>query len=372
MMYEKNTLNFLKYFKLVFLPGALIVCFIFLRLSSGKEMSMKDPSKLSGTFIQYQHWMMQFDSKKWNDELDAIKKSDMDTLIIQWVKSDHERFYPVHVQGNDPTEIILKYSDKNDMKVFLGLQFDKNWWNNWDDKDFLLKTSRNCVNFGKKLFDRYGHHPSFSGWYIPYEMSDIDFDDEEIKNLNIFFKNVVANLKKLSTKRLPVALSVFFDGKLPPAVVEEIYTLILKKSGLDVLMIQDGVGSHGWNKQVRDQVYPYLAAYSTAARRNKIISWGIVESFSTIKDDHGNVTRVPAEISRIKEQLSLQSNQQTEKTLTFDFFHYMSPFRGEAQKRLYESYRKPNHSEAVNKSSASTPEMTRAKVDVQNKIIGLW
>ena len=67
------------------------------------------------------------------------------------------------------------------MKVFLGLQFDKSWWANWDDADYLLALARKSTAFGRNIFKRYKNHPSFSGWYIPFEMSDTDFEDDEIE-----------------------------------------------------------------------------------------------------------------------------------------------------------------------------------------------
>lgn len=300
--------------------------------------------KISGTFIQYQSWMMQMDSKKWEPELDAMQAAGIDTLVIQWVKSDQIRFYPVNIPGNDPTEIILNYADRKHMKVYVGLQNDKNWWSNWGDEDYLQKAAQKTVVLGKSVLKRYGRHRSFQGWYIPYEMSDADFDEDETKNAKHFLKKLSLGLKKLSHKKYPIGLSTFFSGKIPPAAVQKIYSEILEGSGVNILMVQDGVGVHNWNNQIAEKVVPYMNAFRLAAQKNGIHVWSVVESFADTKNaaekvtPGGNSERAPTDILRLKEQLQIHAPYPHEKILTFDFFHYMSPYRGVAQKLLYDNY----------------------------------
>jgi hypothetical protein len=323
-------------------------------LENGPAASLPSPSpafstvpthqplvKLTGTFLQYQSWMMQLDSVKWAAELDAMKATGVDTIVIQWLKADTTRFYPVNTPGNDPTEIILKYADQHQMKIFLGLHFERSWWTKWDDEDYLHQVAKKNVEMGHKLFARYGRHASLAGWYIPYEMSDSDFDAEEVQNFRGFFGSISAGLRKLSPKKkYPVAISTFFEGKIPATAVEKIYTEIFRGSGIDIVMVQDGVGAHDWSvTQMNQKVGPYLNAFQSAAAKNKIRVWGIVENFNTQKESGpGEANRTATDIGRFKEQLAIQAAHPTEKVLTFDFFHYMSPQRGEAQKLLYDNY----------------------------------
>ncbi len=327
--------------KYLFSVSILFAYSFFLFYSYSTQASSLNPNipTLSGTFIQYQSWMLQLDPNKWTHELDSMKNIGIHTIIIQWLKSDQTRFYPIHALGNDPTEIILSYADKNNIKVILGLEYSRDWWTKWDDESFLSAIVKKNIQFGKNILLRYQHHPSFSGWYIPYEMSDADFDETEIKNLHTFLKDFSSGVKKLSKKKYSISLSTFFSNKIPPAAVQENYMKILYKSGIDILLVQDGVGTNSWNSQIADKVTPYIAAYRTAAINNKIHVWNIVESFTTLKDASGNNTgRAPTDINRLKEQLKVLSSTVPEKILTFDFFHYMSPHRGEAQKQLYDHY----------------------------------
>ncbi len=303
------------------------------------EAAESHSKKITGTFIQFQSWMLGLDQQKWIEELDGMYQSKMDTIVIQWLKSDLTRFFPVHVKGNDPTETILNYADHHQMKVFLGLHFQKAWWTRWDDESFLTQTVKSNLSFAKLVKERYGHHPSFVGWYIPQEMSDADFDQNQIQNLRIFLKTFTSGLKKLTTRPLPVALSTFFERKLPPKAIQDIYSQILAQSGLDILMIQDGVGVHNWDTQIGEKITASTLAFQTAAQKHHIQTWTILENFSNSRTaSDSNETRTPTHISRLKEQLEAHSSLPVKKVITFDFFHYMSPKRGEAQDKLFQDY----------------------------------
>lgn len=303
---------------------------------------------ISGTFIQYQSWMMQLNAAQWQTELDSMKNAGIQTIVIQWLKSDHSRFFPVHAPGNDPTELILKYADTHGMQVHLGLLFDRQWWSEWDDPDFLRRMAKRNEVFAAQVYARYGKHKSFSGWYIPFELSDLDFDSQETSVLNGFLRQMTAGLKKTTRNRVPISLSVFFQKAIPAHWVEVNYSKILSRSGIDILLIQDGVGAHNWSIALKEKLAPYFKAYQNAARKNHIRVWGVLENFSTqpslltgapkLSSRASGKERFPAEISRLRDQLYFHGAQKFEQILTFDFFHYMSPGRGAAQKKLYREY----------------------------------
>jgi hypothetical protein len=76
---------------------------------------------LSATFLQLQSWMLDgLAAKDWQAELDAMQKSGIDTIVIQWLKYDQTRFYPVHAPRLDVVETILSYADRHDMKDIFG------------------------------------------------------------------------------------------------------------------------------------------------------------------------------------------------------------------------------------------------------------
>src|SRR5712692_4509884 len=232
------------------------------------------PRPLTATFLQFQSWMLdRLEEKDWKMELDAMKKSGIDTIVFQWLKYDQTRFYPVHAPKLDPVETILTYADQHGMKVMLGLSFETSWWSADDDPVFLRGVADRTVSFAAKVHRRYGNHRSFAGWYIPYEVGDTDYDGEEIAALRIFFRQIARGCRKLTGQHVPVAASIFFSGKLPPEAVSLIYGDLLKGSELDIVIVQDGVGTNHWEGKVNEKVRPYLAQLAQAIRRAGAHPW---------------------------------------------------------------------------------------------------
>jgi hypothetical protein len=317
----------------------VLLCLSFTSANSAPLLRDARASGISGSFIQYQSWMMQLNASKWRAELDSMYNAGIRTLVIQWLKCDQSRFFTIHAPGNDPTELILNYADTHGMQVHLGLYFEKEWWSQWSDRDYLNRVVAKNQVFATQVNVRYGKHPSFSGWYIPYELSDLDFDAQETATLNTFLRKFSSGLRKITKNRLPISVSAFFQGNMPAKWVEKNYSKIFEKSGIDILLLQDGVGAHNWNVSMSEKLKPYFQAYRSAATKNHIRTWGVLENFSTLKEvPAGHPVRSPAEMSRLREQLKFHSAQGLERTLAFDFFHYMSPLRGAAQKKLYEEY----------------------------------
>jgi hypothetical protein len=293
---------------------------------------------LSATFLQLQSWMLDgLAAKDWKAELDAMQKSGIDTIVIQWLKYDQTRFYPVHAPRLDVVETILSYADRHDMKVILGLSFDSSWWSAADAPAFLGGIANRTVAFAAKVNRRYGSHPSFAGWYIPYELGDRDYDDEEVAALRSALRRIARGCRKLTGRRLPVAISIFFFGRLPPEAVSEIYGGLLKGSEIDVVIVQDGVGTNHWEGKVKEKAGPYLADLARAIRQAGAHPWVGIEIFATAPGAGvgagREAPRLPAPGSRVAEQLEV-ATPLFERGVMFDFFHYMSPLRGEAQAAL--------------------------------------
>lgn len=321
-IYERHMRNLLKLI-LVFIPFFA---------------SAKGPS-MDGTFIQLQSWMTKIPAQEWHRDLNAMRAAGIKTLVLQWLQYDADRFYPVNVEGVDPIEEILTYADNAGMDVYLGLVFDSRWWKLWDNDDFLESTARRNAKFAKKIWKRYGHHKSISGWYLPFELIDSDYDQDTAESLKGFLRTMARACRKLSGRHTPVAASVFFQGNYSPYDTEKILTQVLKGSELSVLMVQDGVGANsGWATQIEEKVVPYLKAYQNVSRTIGAQMWTVVESFESVRDAAGQpIDRVPADLARLLTQIEA-AKPVSERIITFDFFHYMSPFRGERQRVLYEAY----------------------------------
>jgi hypothetical protein len=100
------------------------------------------------------------------------------------------------------------------------------------------------------------------------------------------------------------------------------------------VILQDGVGTRDWGDDVECWTRPYFEAMHYACRAAGAELWSDIEIFQKGESSSG---RIPASIERIKRQIDAESPHITTFVM-FDFFHYMSPYRGDLQKKLCGDY----------------------------------
>ena len=112
--------------------------------------------------------------------------------------------YP-KMQEKDPIEAILTAADECDMTVFPGVGHYA--WFDYSPESLIWHK-----RVAKDLFDKYGHHKSFYGFYISEEMfGDLYYSyppvpDEDYKNIQSFFKEFRTYAQTLEPTK-PVALA---------------------------------------------------------------------------------------------------------------------------------------------------------------------
>jgi uncharacterized protein DUF4434 len=318
------------------------------------------PSRLSGGFIQYDNDSRSLSKAEWKQIIGLMQAAGMDTVIIQWVrhiKADEYDFdFFTNPNGVDPTAEILGYVEENNkdknkskMQVFIGLEFNEDWWGNAESVDaaYFQKLEADSKRSADAVWERYGkpgkYKTAFAGWYLPHETWNVAYSEGQITTLRKFFKNVSIHCKKGRGNK-PLAISPIFSpihyAAGTPAVVEQVYTSLLTGSGIDILMVQDGVGARVWDtkEMIDEYVPPYLTAFANASRKaseanqkNKesgIEFWANLEAFVQMHNgdrDNQPWDAKPACITRLKWQVeAAQSVSGLKKLVTFDFFHYMN------------------------------------------------
>lgn len=156
---------------------------------------VRSTQTIDGAWAGIVHWSDD-EAKYWNSDIRKLTDADwqmqmrgmhqlgMDTVVIQEVfrneayqgdgsiaaKGYHGlAYYPSHLYpgrvamaAHDPLEAILTEADRNGMNVFLGIGAYA-WF---DFSPEALAWSRQVA---AELWHRYGHHPSFYGWYVSAE-----------------------------------------------------------------------------------------------------------------------------------------------------------------------------------------------------------
>jgi hypothetical protein len=317
----------------VLLAAAILSLAAGCSLNDGKGAPGARRGPIEGTFIQYQDWMMKMDERAWHRELDAMQRAGIRLIIIQWLEMNDSRFIPSDSAAVDPTRIILEYADTHEMEVFIGLAYADLWWTRLKDQRYLTLAAQTSIQVANEAWARYGRHRSFAGWYLPQELRDANYPSQHIDALRNFLKGLGDWCRTLSGGKR-VLISPSMSGLVPPELFERSYTSLLLGSGVDVVILQDGIGARGWDNDLEGHVVPYFRAMRAACQTAGVTMWSVIEIFH-----HGGKPSesAPASIERVDRQLAAESPF-VSTFVMFDFFHYMSPYRGDAQKRLYNDY----------------------------------
>jgi hypothetical protein len=201
-----------------------------IEIIASKTISLKH---IGGAWIGINHWsdiegkFWQEDIKKLNDDdwrqiVSGMSEIGMKILVIQEVMRNQEyvgkhniekegykgkayynsKLYPAKMPmvANDPIEAILDQADRTGSSVFLGVGLYA-WF------DFTQGSLEWHKKVAKELWDLYGHHKSFYGWYISEEVFGSLGDDENRRQEVVaFFKEFKEYTKSLCPDK-PVMLA---------------------------------------------------------------------------------------------------------------------------------------------------------------------
>jgi hypothetical protein len=288
---------------------------------------------IRGTTIQYQDWMMRLGAKEWQRELEAMRRAGIDTIVIQWLRDGTSSFFPRHRWSHDPTEAILSYADDHGMRVFVGLAHADLWIKKLRDPRYLERAAAESFGVADEAWRRYGEHRSFAGWYLSQEPRDANYNPGQLVELRDFFRQLGDSCRSLSGGK-PVSVAPALMGFVRPAAFAAAYATMLKGSGVDIVMLQDGMGAREWGSGIDTTAVPYFKVMNAVCDSVGADLWSVIEIFEKGESPSG---RVPAPVERIEKQIAAESPYVTSFVM-FDFFHYMSPYRGEKQKKLYKDY----------------------------------
>ena len=279
---------------------------------------MKYP--ITGTFIdEITHDIpsSNWSDQDWCNDLDNMKSVGIDTLIIIRGGYNNKCIYPSkHFphqkdQNEDFLDLILRESEKRDMKVFVGLYITNLTWNDGDAKTEIEKNEL----FTDEVIERYSKYKSFYGWYIPHEVGC------DILNIcDIFY--YLAKMCKEKTPDKKVMISPFFYTN--PDVIPENERLsaidtyhewdkILAKSGkyIDIASFQDGSAP-------LEKITDYFENAKKAFDKYNIELWSNIELFDA---SMRGFYPLPFDLLKTKARLV---KPYVKKFICFEFSHFLS------------------------------------------------
>ena len=200
-----------------------------------------------------------------------------DELLAQTVQSKHDvgfdllwllntAAFPVQEARPDTLERV-PLANAQEMKVTIDLP--QGGWYGKASADDVITT---VTEVARDLHRRYGHHASFYGWYLNYEINPIRPGDTQTAYWRRVWKAIAKSA--IALRRAPVVtISPFFlldDTSrrgfiyLTPQQYAQWWGATLKETGIDVIMLQDS-GEH-LAFFTLEQRKPFWAATAEAAR----------------------------------------------------------------------------------------------------------
>jgi hypothetical protein len=287
---------------------------------------------ITGTFldeishdIPHQNW----GAAEWEQDFKLMKAAGIDTVIM--IRSGYRRFitYPsdylikhhnCHKPPIDLLSLFLTLADKYEMNFYFGLYDSGTYWDTGDMSTEIV--SNHFVT--EEVWQKYGHHSSFKGWYMSMEIS------RKTKGAIEALNNMGAHCKAISNN-LPTFISPWIDGKkavmAANAALSKEDTVSLKehetewneifdgiKNNIDAVAFQDGhVDFH--------ELDQYLSVNKQLADKHGLQAWTNSESF----DRDMPIKFLPIKFEKLKLKLEAAKRIGYDKAITFEFSHFMSP-----------------------------------------------
>lgn len=195
--------------------------------------SCRSVSRLGGAWNGFYHWseeegmlwnsaLRNLTAEQWREQVLGMKQIGLDIIVVQELfrnqmyYGDHEipetryegkAYYPselfpgrMPIACPDPLEAIMSEADRLGMNVFPGIGLYA-WF---DYTPHSLEWHRNVAS---ELWERYGHHPSFYGFYISEEIAgDLGGTETRKEEIIDFFRDFRRHCRTLAPDK-PVMLA---------------------------------------------------------------------------------------------------------------------------------------------------------------------
>lgn len=288
--------------------------------------------KITATFIDeishdipHQNWGV----KEWDHDFQHMKAIGIDTVVLirggyrkfltwpsGYLIKNHQCFKP----SVDLVDLFLRLAEKYGMSFYFGL-YDSGKY--WDTNDMIHEIDVNKYVIDE-VWTKYGHYPSFKGWYLSMEIS------RKTKGAIESFYQLGKQCKDVSGN-LPTLISPWIDGKKAVmassgALVKD-HAISLKEHEeewneifdginkvVDIVAFQDG------HVDIED-LEGFLQVNKSLADKYKLDCWTNTESF----DRDMPIKFLPIKFEKLRLKIEAAQRAGYEKAITFEFSHFLSP-----------------------------------------------
>lgn len=276
--------------------------------AAAEPLTTQDIKGVKGIFLQPRGSLVEQDDSYWRRIFQRLMDQNIDTLFLQWSAENGRVYADLELENHERQpllENIFRAARECKVKIFLGLYQETTYWqqipapNDVLENFFYLRVAAN-ERLLEQLHKKFGQEPSLAGYYIPDEIDDLNWrTPDRIGFYNLYLKLMVERIRKVDPQR-PIAVSTFFRSRTAPRIYAENLYSILKGTGINRLLVQDGAGEN--NPKEPDRALYFEKIKERIAGEVELA--GIIEIFSRTSKESEPFAAVPAPRERILRQLS--------------------------------------------------------------------
>ena len=296
--------------------------------------------KITGTFldeitsdIPSQNW----GEKEWMKEFDTMKKAGIDTVIIIRGGFRDMAVFPSEAlkikDVPDLASFFLDQAERCGMSLFFGCYDSGTLGYEWDNWKTDWEINRKFI---PEIHNRYGDHPAFKGWYISPET--VKGGTEGSIEIYARFSELMKELRDLPVLISPGWPSYIYINDEPDErhgkFIEGWRRIFSKAPHIDICAFQDGSCCYGNDLDQTFELERYLSETRDLCREHDIRLWHNIETFSWKFP-----VKFPVQDWRRLARRMRLADPFTEKFITFEFSHFLSPnSMYPAARNLYQRY----------------------------------
>lgn len=288
------------------------------RTPSGSRPTQPSPpdtrvKPILGSWFEFQHhstaegkyWneaCAAFTAQQWDEKIKEIAGLGLKYLVLMATALRFKAFYKTDIYPKyalaceDPIEAVLAAADRYGVKFFMGAGF----YGQWDAPDVILDpvAAKKRLQGIEELAARYGHHPSFHGWYWPDEAEINPYYTEDF----IHYVNTCSRLARALMPKGRIMIAPYGTRIVRP---DDGYVRQLDRLDVDIIAYQDEIGVR---KSKVDETSRFYAGLNTAHRRSqrKVAIWADMEIFE-FEGEVYESPLIPAAFSRVEAQMAAVS-----------------------------------------------------------------
>lgn len=293
------------------------------------------PGGLEATFIQIGPREIEHGVAEWERDLGLLRSLGIRRVILQYSGDEHGPF-DKRPGGAAPVGALLRAASAIGTSVVLGLHLDPRWPGAFPAGSALPPPLDRPAEMDA-LVEACTSSASCVGWYLPEEIDDSTWASPERTFALRGFLARAAGALRARTPGMQIVISPFYTGHLDPGAHARWWGELLVDRPVEVVMLQDGVGSgHGSAEVAREM----LAELAPVAASRKVAVWSVVELFAQIHGpprDALPFEAAPAEVDTVRRSLELERAAGV-PLAAFAVLNYMDPSRGPAAARLHDGY----------------------------------